>query len=603
MSDRSTSLPVLALRIWRLLDAAQRRACATAVLLSVAAGCFTVAGVAGIAPFLATLADPAVVERNRALSWFDHALGAPPFDVLLVWLGLGFVALLVAANAVNVAAMLAIGRFSHRVGARFHAMLFEEYLRRGVAFHARSNSDVLATQVVQDVNRTIGGVIYSGLMLVAGIVAIALIAAAVVVIDPIIALGAALALGTTYAAIYAGVRRRLIRDGAMLSHLWGARAKVIAESFEAIKDVTVFRAREAMTARVVEQSAAIAAAHARASVIASSPRYVLESVTAAGLVAAALWIYRIDGPGQWITHLALLGLAAYRLLPPLQQVFAAVARIRSDAPAFERIADDLLCAARRTPPIRPTSLDGTQIEWASRPQREISLTRVSYRHTPERDSGVRDVTLSIRAGTLVGLAGPNGSGKTTLADLLLGVIVPDAGQIEVDGVLLDERNRDLWLTAVAHVPQQIVLLDATVAENVAYGRAREQLDEARVRDALRGARLEAAIDALPRGIETPVGQNGVQLSGGQRQRLGIARALYRNASLLVLDEPTSSLDVAAEAEIISLLRELRGPRTIVLIAHRLSSLQSCDALLELEGGRLVGRASGAARVAAARIEQ
>jgi HlyD family secretion protein len=601
MSEHSTSLPSLAVRIWRLLDPAQKRACANAVVLSVAAGCFTVAGVAGIAPFLATLADPGLVERNRALAWFNQLLGSPPFGELLVWLGLGFVALLVVANAINLAAMLAIGRFSHRVGASFHALLFDEYLRRGVAFHARSNGDVLATQVVQDVNRTVGGVIHSGLMLVAGLLAIALIAAAVVAIDPIIALGAALALGTTYVAIYAVVRRRLIRAGAMLSQLWGLRAKVVAESFQAIKDVTIFGVRDAMTARVAEQSAAIAAAQASVSVIASSPRYVLECVTAAGLVAAALWIYRVAGPGQWITHLALLGLAAYRLLPPLQQVFAAIARIRSDAPAFDRIAGDLESARRRPPP-RPTARDGRR-EWQSRPQREISMIGVSYRHAPDRDSGVGDVSLRITAGRLVGLAGPNGSGKTTLADLLLGVIVPDAGRIEVDGVPIDERNRELWLTAVAHVPQQIVLLDATVAENVAYGTPRGEIDEARVREALRDARLEAAIDRLPRGIDTPIGQNGVQLSGGQRQRLGIARALYRRASLLVLDEPTSSLDAAAEIEIVALLRELRGRRTIVLISHRPTSLQSCDELFELERGRLVLRGGGEARAASTRIER
>jgi HlyD family secretion protein len=602
MSERSASLPSLAVRIWRLLDAAQKRACAHAVALSVAAGCFTVAGVAGIAPFLATLADPGVVERQRALAWLNQLLGAPPFGVLLVWLGLGFVALLIVANAINLAAMLAIGRFSHRVGASFHALLFDEYLRRGVAFHARSNSDVLATQVVQDVNRTVGGVIQGGLMLVAGIVAITLIAAAVVVIDPTIALGAALALGTTYVAIYAVVRRRLIRAGALLSRLWSLRAKVVGESFQAIKDVTIFGAREAMTARLAEQSAAIAAAQASVSVIASSPRYVLECVTAAGLVAAALWIYRVAGPGQWITHLALLGLAAYRLLPPLQQVFAALARIRSDAPAFDRIADDLESARRRPAP-PPPARDGGQREWESRPQREIRVTGVAYRHAPDRDSGVSDVSLRIAAGTLVGLAGPNGSGKTTLADLLLGVIVPDAGRIEVDGVPLDECNRELWLTAVAHVPQQIVLLDATVAENVAYGAPRGEIDDARVREALRGARLEGVVDALPRGVDTPVGQNGVQLSGGQRQRLGIARALYRRASLLVLDEPTSSLDGAAEIEIVSLLRELRGLRTIVLISHRPTSLQSCDELFELERGRLVLRSEGAARVASTRIER
>ena len=585
MSQRPASLSRIARRVGDLLDAAQRRECARAVLLSVAAGGITVAGVAGIAPFLATLADPAIVERNGLLAWLKRALGSPPFDDFLVWLGVGFVAVLVVANAVNLLATLAIGRFSNRIGASFHALLFDEYLRRGVAFHRRSNSDVLATQVVQDVVRMVGGVIQSGLTAVQSLFAIALIATAVVVIDPIVALGAALLLGGSYAVIYAVVRRRLIRDGVVIARLWRVRATAIAESFEAIEDVTVFGAQDALAARVAAQSAAIARAQARVAAIANSPRYVLECVTAAGLVAAALWVYRASGPGQWVTHLALLGLAAYRLLPPIQQLFAAVARIRADAPAFERIADDLSSARQRT---RATPRAADARAWASRPRLEIRVSGVSYRHAEDRDGGVSDVSLRIRAGTLVGFAGPNGSGKTTLADLLLGLLVPDSGQIEVDGVALDERNRSLWLASVAHVPQHVVLLDATVAQNVAFAAYGAVIDEARVREALRAARLEAAVDALPQGLETPVGQNGVTLSGGQRQRLGIARALYRPTSLLVLDEPTSALDADAETDIVSLVRELRGRRTVVLISHRSTTLKSCDEVYELERGRLVG---------------
>ena len=585
MSQRPPSLAKVVRRVWDLLDAAQRRNCARAVLLSAAAGGITVAGVAGIAPLLATLADPAIVERNGLLAWLRRAIGSPPFDDFLVCLGVGFVAVLVVANVVNLLATLAIGSFSHRVGASFHALLFDEYLRRGLAFHRRSNGDVLATQVVQDVTRTVGGVIQSGLTLVQSLFTIALIATAVVVIDPVVALGAALLLGASYTFIYAVVRRRLMRDGVVTARLWRARATTIAESFEAIKDVTVFQAQDALTARVAAQSAEIAGAQARVAAIANSPRYVLECVTAAGLVAAALWVYRASGPEQWITHLALLGLAAYRLLPPIQQLFASVARIRSDAPAFERIADDLRSARLRP---RETIAAADARDWASRPRREIRLSGVSYRHAQDRDGGVSDVSLRIRAGTLVGFAGPNGSGKTTLADLLMGLLVPDSGQIDVDGVALDERSRRLWLASVAHVPQHVVLLDATVAQNVAFAAGGAAIDEARLREALRAARLDAHVDALPLGLDTPVGQNGATLSGGQRQRLGIARALYRRASLLVLDEPTSALDADAETDIVSVLRELRGRCTVVLISHRSTSLEICDEVYELERGRLVG---------------
>lgn len=585
-NEHSPSLVRLARDVWTLLDRTQQRECVHALLLSIAAGCITVAGVAGIAPFLATLAEPSLVQRSAALAWLQGVLGAPSFADFLVWLGLGFVVLLVFANAVNLLAARAISRFAQRAGARFHALLFEEYLRRDLKFHTRSNSDVLATHVVNDVNRTVGGVIHSGMTLIASLFAISLIAAAIMVIDPIVALGAALVLGASYGFIYLVVRRQLARDGVMTSQLWSMRAKVIAESFDAIKDIIIFRAHDHVAAQVARHSDAIAAVSSRVAVTATSPRYVLECVTAAGLVLSALWMYRSAGPGQWVTHLVLLGLAAYRLLPPIQQAFAAVARIRTENAAFERIADDLLHARRaaRLAPAPPAPG-----EWAFRPLHEIRLIGVSYRHAPERNSGISDVSLRIRAGTLIGLAGPNGSGKTTLADVILGLLVPDAGEVQVDGVPLGERNREHWLTAVAHVPQNIVLLDATVALNVAFGSVPADIDAERVRDALRDARLQAAIDALPHGIETVIGQNGASLSGGQRQRLGIARALYRRASLLVLDEATSALDTPTETEVIALLRGLRGRCTIVLIAHRPSSLRGCDEVFELDGGRLVSR--------------
>jgi len=588
MNGQPASLPALAQEAWTLLDGAQKRECGYALLASIVAACFTVAGVAGIAPFLAALADPSVVQRSATLEWLRDALGAGSFEDFLVYLGVGFVGLLVLANAANLLAILAIGRFTQRLGARFHTLLFEEYLRRDLEFHSRSNSDVLATHVLHDVTRTVSGVIQSGMTLIASVLAICMIGAAIVVIDPIVAVGAALALGASYTAIYMIVRRRLVRDGAMTAQLWSMRARIIAESLEAIKDVTIFRAHKEMAVQVARQSDAIAAAHARVAATATTPRYVLECVTAAGLVIAALWIYRRVGPGQWVTQLALLGLAAYRLLPPLQQVFAALARIRTDAAAFQRIADDLV-RARQLPPAAPA--DAAAHEWASRPLREIRLVGVSYRHEPERDSGVSNISLRIPAGALVGFAGPNGSGKTTLADLILGLRVPDVGQIQIDGVALDERNRSGWLTAVAHVPQDIILLDATVAQNVAFGTPAGRIEVARVREAVRGARLESLIDTLPAGLKTEVGQNGVQLSGGQRQRLAIARALYRRASLLVLDEATSALDTSTETEILGLLRALCASCTVVLIAHRPTSLQACDEVFELDGGRLVDRAS------------
>jgi HlyD family secretion protein len=282
-------------------------------------------------------------------------------------------------------------------------------------------------------------------------------------------------------------------------------------------------------------------------------------------------------------------------LPAVQQLFAALARIEGERAGFDGIADDL-SRARNRPRTAPSAVAAG--EWHGRPRRSIRVVDVTYRY-PEGAGAISGVSLEIPAGTLAGFVGPNGAGKSTLAELILGLLAPDSGHIEIDGVALHAGNRDAWLGAIAYVPQQIALLDATLAQNIAFGVAANEIDRARVHAAASRARLDRVIEALPQGLATVIGEGGVQLSGGQRQRVGLARALYRRASLLVVDEGTNALDAPTEAEVMTLLGALRGESTVIVIAHRISALAGCDVLFELDGGRLVGRTTFAELAASA----
>jgi len=350
--------------------------------------------------------------------------------------------------------------------------------------------------------------------------------------------------------------------------------------------VIVHRAQQSMISSLDRDSRAIAAVQASTPAIAASPRYALECLMGAGLVAAALWIYGSAGADRWLTHLAFLGFAAYRLLPAVQQLFAALAHIQAERPAFEDIVADLRAARNRStrePAAMPTGA------WRGRPRREIRLVDVSYRYSADRAGGVSGISLEIPAGTLVGFVGPNGAGKSTLAEIILGLLAPDTGWIEVDGVRLDAGSGLDWLDTVAYVPQRIALVDGTLEQNIAFGVDARDVDRERVLEAVRVAQLGPLVDALPEGLAAVIGENGARLSGGQRQRVGIARALYRRASLLVVDEGTSSLDALTENEIMVLLGTLRGTCTIVVVGHRPSALVGCDLLFELDSGRLAGR--------------
>jgi len=586
MSANPTSMLGLAQRIWDLFDPARRRECVGVVSISIVAACLTLAGVAGIAPFFAVLADPTVIVRNSTLAWLQTAFAIETSRGMVVLLGIGFVALLLLANAANFVSLFAIGRFSQDVGAWMHSRLFNEYLHRGLEFHASNNSATLSTRVVQDVSRTVGGVIQSGLSLCSSAVSIVLIATAVIVVDPLVAAAAVAVLGGSYALVYTLVRHRLIRNGTIITDHWKARAQIIAQSFTAMRDVMVNRSQPTLTAQIARHSAAIAEAQASTPAIAAAPRYVLECVTGAGLVAAALWMYATADSGQWLTHLMFLAFAAYRLLPAIQQAFAAAARIHSERPAFDAIADDLHRAREHVSDAPRSPRD---YELHGRPQRSIRLVDVSYQHSAERTGGVVAVSLEIPAGTLAAFVGPNGAGKSTLAELVLGLRTPDTGRIEIDGVELTPANRSAWLETVAYVPQQIALFDGTLAQNIAFELTSQDVDLGRVREAASWAQLEPVIAALPAGLATVIGENGTQLSGGQRQRVGLARALYRRASLLVVDEGTNALDALTEAEVLKVLRTTRGRSTAILIAHRASSLDGCDFVVELHGGKLVSR--------------
>jgi HlyD family secretion protein len=292
--------------------------------------------------------------------------------------------------------------------------------------------------------------------------------------------------------------------------------------------------------------------------------------------------------GSWLGELTFVAFAAYRLLPILQQVFAATVRIRADRGAFDLIAPDL----RRTRAVRSNAV-ATRVDrlpdtwWQQRPREEIRFKDVSFQYAPDRRWALESVDLRIAARSTVGFVGANGSGKTTLMDLLAGLLLPTKGELQIDGVALNVADRAAWHARIAYVPQNIFLLDSSIAQNIAFGILQNAIDWPRMVQAARLAQLEDFIASLPEGYGHRVGERGIRLSGGQRQKIGIARALYREASVLLMDEATTALDGLTEAELMSALGGLRGRCTIVLIAQRMSAVRSCDSIFQLDNGKII----------------
>ena len=573
--------------LWRLLDSRQRRRLLGLQLLSIVMALSTVGGVAAVLPFFAALSDPNTIRHN-VVAWAVLQKLHVGDGSIVPALGAVFAASVLIANAINLFGLLAINRFSVRVGESLYAELFAEYLRRGYEFHARCGSSVLASRV-QESARVTSGIVQYALVLVASLVTIAFIVAAVVFIDPVVAVAAMTGLGASYATLYAAARRRLWRNGHFEHQLRTERMRTVNDGFGAIKDVTLLGVQDFFAARFAQQSRRISSAGASTFTISQSPKYVLECVTVICLVAVALYVRsRVAATGPWVGQLTFVGLAAYRLLPALQQAFTAIVNIRTDRAAFSSIEMDLDRPTSRRDRSHAAMLDHA---WHGRPRHEVRLCEVSFRYSPERPPVLSDVSLVIPVGAIVGFKGANGSGKTTLLDLVSGLLLPQSGHIEVDGIRLRGTNYRSWQSSIAYVPQHVFLLEATLAENIAFGVPPGQIDRNRLETAVQLACLTDCVASFPAGFNERLGQAGRGLSGGERQRVAIARALYRDASMLLFDEATSSLDSSSESDIGEMLQSLRVNRTILIVAHRAGALRHCDMVYELAAGKIVGQHS------------
>ncbi len=573
--------------LWNLLDSRQRRHLLALQLLSIVMALSTVGGVAAVLPFFAALSDPATIRHN-AVAWAVLQKLNVGESSIAPALGAAFAVSVLLANAINLFGLLAINRFSVRVGETLYARLFAEYLRRGYEFHARRGSSELASKV-QESARVTSGIVQYALVLVASLVTIAFIVVAVVSVDPVVAIVAMTGLGVSYGMLYVVARKRLWRNGSMEHQLRNERMRTVSESFGAIKDVTLLGAEKFFAKQFAQQSRRISSAGASTFTIAVSPKYALESITVISLVAISLYLRsRVAATGPWVGQLTFVGLAAYRLLPTLQQAFTAIVNIGSDRAAFASIETDLdrPRAGRDEPHVSILNH-----AWHGRPRHEIRLCEVSFRYSPKYPPALSDVSLVIPAGAIVGFKGANGSGKTTLLDVVSGLLAPQSGHIEVDGIRLQDGNYRSWRSSIAYVPQHVFLLEATLAENIAFGVPLAQIDRNRLQTVAQLACLTDCIAGFPAGYDERLGQTGRNLSGGERQRVAIARALYRDASMLLLDEATSSLDSTSESEIGEMLQSLRINRTVLIVAHRAAALRHCDIVYELSAGKIVGQHS------------
>ena len=532
-----------------------------------------------VLPFLSLLSDPAGLGQ---LPWPANAFAdLPRGRDSLIAAALLFTMFVIIAGLVRLQLAWAIQDFSYRLGHELLVDIERHILLQPYSFHIERNTSTLLS-AIEKVEVLVFDVLLPAMQgLVAAFLAAAIVAA-LIYIDPFTTLIAAASFSIVYVVVAAVARKRLALNSQVIGVAFNERLKIAQESLGGIRDVIIDHSHALYLAAFERVNDKLRAARSNTAFIGAAPRFIVETLGMVIIAGIAVVIARREGGlAEWLPILGAIALGAQRLLPLLQQVYTGWSTASGQQSILGQIVDLLhLPAVDEQPAAKPVSKLGLT--------ERIRIEKVSFTYPTRRTPAVDDVTLDIPRGSSLALVGETGSGKSTLADLLMGLIEPDRGKICIDGVALTKTNRRRWQRSIAHVPQSIFLVDATIARNIALSAGDEAIDLDRVIEASKTAQLHDFVTSLADGYDTFVGERGIRLSGGQRQRLGIARAIYKQAPVLVLDEATSAVDESTEARIIEALHELaKEGRTLIIIAHRPSTIALCDRLARLHNGGLV----------------
>ena len=541
---------------------------------------FDTVGVASIMPFMSVLANPKLVESNSFLNTAYSSFDFADPMMFLFALGLAAFVLLIMSLAFKAFGAYLQTRFALMCEYGISRRLVEGYLYQPYSWFLNRHSADLGKTILSEVSAVINSGMMPLLTLIAqGITTIALIAL-LMIVDPLLAFSVCLALAFSYGAIYALTRSWLKDLGGVRISANQERYTAISEAFGASKEIKVGRLENIYIQRFATPAESYAKSQSTVQLIAQLPRYVLEAIAFGGLLIVMLYLMAQRGSfTNAFPIVALYALVGYRLMPSLQQIYGAVTYLRFAGPAINILHADVMslnAIDSHEENIQPIILN-----------QAITLTNIIYSYPNTSQPVLKGIDLSIPVHSTIAFVGSTGSGKTTSVDIILGLLEPQEGSLKIDGLPITNANRRQWQSAIGYVPQHIYLSDDTVVANIAFGVSVKDVDFKAVERAAKVANLHDFVaDSLPQGYNTKVGERGVRLSGGQRQRIGIARALYHNPQVLILDEATSALDGLTEQAVMEAVNNLGHEMTIILIAHRLSTVRQCDRIFVLKSGKV-----------------
>jgi ATP-binding cassette subfamily B protein len=562
------------LKIWKHLSSFRKNQFYLILLVMILASITEVVSIGLVIPFLGVITSPEMVFEYELLQPIINFLEINSASELLFPLTIAFVVSALLAGFIRLLLLYVMTKFSFGVGADLSINIYLRTLHQSYLVHISRNSSEVINGIITKTNTVIGGVISPLLTLISSIVIILAIISALFAIDSMVAFFSISGFGIIYLSVILFTKRQLLANSKTIADNSTSMIKAIQEGLGGIRDVLIDGSQEFYSKLYREADIPLRQASGNNQFINRSPRYVIEAVSMA--LIAVLAYYMSLGQANLTSTIPILGalaLGAQRLLPALQQAYGSFSTIRGVSESFNDVLDLLnqpLPAKSSDKLLKPITFE-----------KEILVRDVGFRFSNESPYVLKNINLKIKKGSRLGLVGKTGSGKSTLFDILMGLLLPTEGSVLIDSQSIVPENLRNWQTHIAHVPQVVFLSDSSIEENIAFGIPRDEIDSKLVKSVSKKAQLSNLIEGWRDGYNTVVGERGMQLSGGQRQRIGIARALYKNASVLIFDEATSSLDNETENAVMEAIIGLDDDLTILIIAHRVSTLKGCDKIVEL----------------------
>src|SRR5690625_412245 len=573
-------------RLLLLIDKKARKKLLVLLIMMILAAVFETVGIGLIVPLVGIIANPMIIQEQAILANiyeffnFQSTRNFIIFSVILLLSVFIFKNLyLLFYNYVQLRIVL-------NQQVKLSRDLFREYLTKPYIFHIQRNTSTLLRNVNDEVPGVFQGIIIAGFQLFTEILVVTCILTLLLITTPVATITAAILLGGSVILFFVLLRKKISDLGKEQQKVSGLMIKWVNQGLGASKDVKV-SGKETFFINAYTTHSQTRANNSRyMQMLELLPRLFIETVLVSiVLITMLIIIFQGMSTTQIISTMALFAMAAFRLMPSITRIVSLITTIRYSQPALDVVYEDLIQNKTKSTILER---DYTAINKGKKVfTHSIQLNNVSFRYPKQMGYSVQDITLTIPIGKSVAFIGPSGAGKTTLVDIILGLFEPEKGQILIDGKDLNEQTA-LWQQKIGYIPQFIYLSDDTIRGNVAFGIDDSQIDDAEVWRALEQAQMKKFVEELPDQLNTTVGEHGVRLSGGQRQRIGIARALYHNPEILFMDEATSSLDNETEKEIMKAIDGLKGEKTLIIIAHRLTTIENCDTVFKLNKGQLIG---------------